>query len=258
MPNQKELHQRYQIQAAWTKPMRQHCLSQCLTTAPLRILEVGCGTGVILSELQIQYPTAQCVGIDVDSEALHTAFQSKLLSGYAQSDAVSLPFPSASFDLIYCHFFLLWASPLDVILQEIKRVLQPGAPFIVFAEPDYGGRIDFPSDLQLLGDWQEGALRKRGAHTRVGRQLGELLQQAGLTSIETGLIGGQWKIPQEANRFNNEWHTLEADLLPLESFDPVKFKQLKALATRYEQVGTRILFVPTFYAFGFKPAEKNK
>lgn len=258
MPNQKELHQRYQIQAAWTNPMRQHCLSQCLATAPLRVLEVGCGTGVILSELHNQYPKAQCVGIDVDSEALHTAFQLNLLSGYAQSDAVLLPFPSNSFNLICCHFFLLWASPLDVILQEMKRVLQPGAPFIVFAEPDYGGRIDFPSNLQLLGSWQEEALRKRGAYTRVGRQLGELLQQAGLTNIETGLIGGQWKIPQEANRFDNEWLTLEADLLLLEQFDPVKFIELKALAAQFEQAGTRILFVPTFYAFGFKPAGKNK
>ncbi|MCD4752344.1 MAG: methyltransferase domain-containing protein, partial [Anaerolineaceae bacterium] len=168
------------------------------------------------------------------------------------------PFPSNSFNLICCHFFLLWASPLDIILQEMIRVLQPGTPFIVFAEPDYGGRIDFPSELQLLGNWQERALRKRGAHTRIGRQLGNLLQQTGLTNIETGLIGGQWKIPQEANLFNNEWQTLEADLITLEKFDPVKFKQLKALATQYEQTGTRILFVPTFYAFGFKPAEKNK
>jgi len=38
----------------------------------------------------------------------------------------------------------------------------------------------------------------------------------------------------------------------------IKYQQLKALATQYEQAGTRILFVPTFYAFGFKPAEKNK
>ncbi len=125
-----------------------------------------------------------------------------------------LPFPSAAFGLTCCHFLLLWvADPLAVLL-EMKRVTTPGGEVLCLAEPDYGGRIDYPEGLSELGALQEQALRAQGANTRVGRRLRELLHQAGLTNVEAGVLGGEWADEQRSTHDQRdlEWRTLADDL----------------------------------------------
>ncbi|MEE4195982.1 MAG: class I SAM-dependent methyltransferase [Anaerolineae bacterium] len=243
------LHRRYQQQAGWTAALRSYLMSQIILPEQPIMLEVGCGTGVILSELQSDFSSSQCIGIDHDQDALQ--YGRKMLSPnhYAQADAANLPFSANSFDLIFCHFFLLWAKPLLPILAEIQRILKPGAHFLAFAEPDYGGRIDHPAALHRFAHWQEQALQRQGAHTRIGRELAQLFQQAGFAAITSGLMGGEWQVKPTSNQ---EQETLLKDLKSLPEIDQQELEHLLKIDQTAHEEGTRILYVPTFYAVGRK------
>jgi hypothetical protein len=75
-----------------------------------------------------------------------------------------------------------------------------------------------------------------------------LLHAAGLQDIEVGVLGGQWSEPPPQVERDSEWRVLEQDLqglIPRDTFDHLH--QMDAAAW---ESGERILFVPTFYAWG--------
>ena len=61
------------------------------------------------------------------------------------------------------------------------------------AEPDYGGRIDYPDELSEIGRLQMMSLARQGANPQVGRKLKAILREAGIREVEVGILGGQWK-----------------------------------------------------------------
>ena len=248
-PELETLHQRYQKQAQWTKTIREHLLDDIVLPPNAHILEVGCGTGVILNEDIPNDENHHRFGIDIEKEVLRFAYQDHQENGYAQADALTLPFPPSTFDLVFCHFFLLWARPVVPILREIQRVLKTSAFFLAFAEPDYGGRIDAPVELAQLGKMQEQALRQQGAETRIGRELAALFSNTNFIEIKTGVLGGEWQVtPMQEDEIQviiNDLHTAGIDL-------STKIKELLRREKEARTAGTRILFVPTFYAAGKK------
>jgi SAM-dependent methyltransferase len=246
------LHQRFLQQASWTRAIRQRAFSRFGLPDIHRILEVGSGTGAITSDLQ-HTSSAAVVGLDCDPTANAFARGANRQVAYVTGLGEQLPFPPGSFDLSCCHFLLLWvADPLEVLL-EMKRVTRPGGGVLCLAEPDYGGRIDYPEDLAELGEHQEEALRAQCADTRMGRRLRALLHQIGLKDVQAGVLGGEWAdadATTDAQR-DLEWRTLAGDL-----FGRVSTEKLRSLGiefTRAQGDGSCVLFVPTFYGWGTRP-----
>jgi SAM-dependent methyltransferase len=213
----------------------------------LRVLEVGCGPGVILEDFS-QPGSPAAFGIDLDRAALDLAAEVLPGAELVEGDGLALPFASGSFDHCLCHFLLLWVADPLTLLLEMKRVLRSGGFLLVLAEPDYGGRIDFPSELAQLGDWQRAALLAQGAQPNMGRQVRALLHQAGLTGVQAGVMGGQWSVPPSQAEWETEWSVLKADIGEMASGPTLTEYQNKDAAA-WDR-GERILFVPTFYAWG--------
>jgi len=246
------LHQRFVQQAGWTRAIRERAFSLFGLPGLQRILEVGSGTGAIASELQ-RVSSALVVGLDRDPSVNNFARASDRRAAYVTGLGEQLPFPPASFDLTCCHFLLLWvANPLAVLL-EMKRVTRPGGGVLCLAEPDYGGRIDYPDSLSELSGLQEQSLRTQGADTRVGRRLRSLLHQARLTDVQVGALGGEWADADAAmdEQRDMEWRTLAEDLTGRVSTD--KLQALEAEYFRAQDEGSRVLFVPTFFGWGTRP-----
>ena len=105
--------------------------------APERILEVGCGTGRWLAELQ---PVArQVYGMDLSLGMLHQARQRpeplSLLCGHASH----LPFPDAVFDLIFCvNAFHHFPQP-RVFVTEARRLLRSGGALAILGMDPHCG-----------------------------------------------------------------------------------------------------------------------
>ena len=143
-------HTRYAQQAEWTRNLRTYIFNKIQLNASSRVLEVGCGTGAILSEL----PTHLSLhGLDIDPGALAQCQSHVPSASLIRANALQLPYPDNSFDVVYCHFLLLWVSYPMRALLEMKRVTKKGGHIIAFAEPDYRARVDKPEELVQLGKW---------------------------------------------------------------------------------------------------------
>lgn len=99
---------------------------------PDRLLDIGCGTGILLDRIAAIHPAAQLVGMDPVPEMLAAAHRRlspaiELYDGWAEQ----LPFADAQFDLVVsCNMFHYIGRPLDA-LQEIRRVLRPRGRLVI-------------------------------------------------------------------------------------------------------------------------------
>ena len=234
-------HSRYLQQAEWTRNLRTYLFKQAGLTTAHRVLEVGCGTGAILRDL---ITPASLHGLDLDPAALAECRIHVSATSLTRGDAHFLPYPDRSFDIVYCHFLLLWVhDPLQVV-REMARV---GQSVLALAEPDYSQRVDKPAALKPLGEWQTEALRRQGANPSFGARLAETFYQAGIKLIETGPIQGQAVI-RSVEDWENEWAVIKADLDGIVSSEEIqKMKKVDEAARKH---GERTLQVPTFFAWG--------
>lgn len=239
-------HSRYVQQARWTENLRAYLFEKAGLAAARRILELGCGTGALLEQFPAQ-PGAAVHGADLSLPAVIEASVHAPGAQLLCADGASLPYADASFDLVFCHFLLLWVKTPRQVLSEMRRVTRPGGAVLALAEPDYGGRIDYPPQLAELGRWQAQALRGQGADPDLGRQLAGLLAGAGLKQVVTGVLGGEWAASAPVER-DLEWEVLQADLAgKIPGRDLQKMRKIDETA---RQNGERVLFVPTFFAWG--------
>lgn len=249
-------HRRYLQQAQWTRNLRTYLFKKASLDRANRVhgtaslvLEVGCGTGAILSQL----PTHISLhGLDIDQTALHRCRVHVPAASLVQGDALQLTYSNQVFDIVYCHFLLLWVGDPLQALREMKRVAKPGAHVIAFAEPDYTARVDEPRELIPLGQWQAESLKRQGADPGLGARLGNLFFQAGIQIVETGTIQNANDDPSP-EEWEIEWAVIESDLA---GFIPDNdIHQMKQLDRRARRRGTRVLHVPTYFAWGM--ADKN-
>jgi hypothetical protein len=116
------------------------------------------------------------------------------------------------------------------------------------AEPDYGGRIDYPKELAEIGELQTKALANQGSDPYIGRKMRDIFTRAGLLDVLVGVMGGEWTGSSSGEEVDSEWRTIDSDLQgTLSNLALTTLRQTDLDAWRD---GSRILFVPTFYAYG--------
>jgi SAM-dependent methyltransferase len=245
------IHQRYQVQAGWTKTIRHRMLAIAGAVPGDWILEVGSGTGAISSELSAGH-AYHVVGIDIDPAATKFAFGHDPISSYAVADGIQLPFSNQAFDIVLCHFLLLWVSDPARVLEEMLRAAHPGGWIIALAEPDYGGRIDHPPALEAAGIAQRQALAAAGAEPDLGRQLRSLFIDAGVSDVQSGVLGAEWQNADLGRALESERDILARDIKGLLGAEEID--RLLELDREAALAGKRTLFVPTFFAIGQAPS----
>lgn len=238
---------RFSQQARWTEEVRRFVYRRIAVTTAQRVLEVGCGSGAVTAGLH-PATEAHIYGLDINLEYLKLARRVGLPTRYCGGNATRLPFADGSFDLCLCHFLLLWLPDPLAALVEMRRVTRRGGFVAALAEPDYGGRIDYPPELEPLGALQAQSLQAQGADAHCGRRLGALFSHAGLSDLQTGLPGGHWRAEADPNEVALEWAVLRHDLARYCS--PAELDELERIDTAARKRGERMLFVPTFYAWG--------
>jgi SAM-dependent methyltransferase len=240
-------HTRYLQQARWTAQLCAYLFQKAGLAAANQVLDLGCGTGALLDGLPVK-PGSAVFGLDLSLSSIQQASTHAPGTSLTCADGAFLPYADSVFDIVFCHFVLLWAADPLKVVTEMCRVARPGGGVLALAEPDYGGRVDYPIELAALGRWQAESLRLQGADPEMGRKLAGIFVGAGLKHVETGVMGGEWVYPALSGETNLEWAVLESDLtgrIPFQSIQ--KMRQLDAAA---RQTGERVLFVPTFYAWG--------
>lgn len=97
-----------------------------------RVLEVGCGGGLLAEE--IAGLGFSVTGIDPSEPSLAIARAHAARSGfnidYRTGVGERIPFPDSSFPVVLCCDVLEHVQDLDVVIAEIARVLAPGGVFL--------------------------------------------------------------------------------------------------------------------------------
>ncbi len=169
----------------------------------LEVLDVGCGPGTITQGIAEHVLPGRVTAIDLDP--VQVAHAARLAEGREQTNlrfvagsVYELPFPDASFDLVFSHALFEHLSNPRGALAEIRRVLRPGG-LIALSSPDWDAfemRNATPEAEAALGAYRE-LQERNGGDTRAGRRLMRLLQEG-----EFGLIrqGQQFENYESATR----------------------------------------------------------
>jgi ubiquinone/menaquinone biosynthesis C-methylase UbiE len=135
------------------------------------VLELGCGTGRISAPLA--RAGAHVVGIDRSAPMLERAYKRACTlsrrrmsrtSGrlhLVRGDIRSLPFPSASFNMVAAPYGILQSlvreRDLAATLDSVARVIAPGGLFGVDLVPDVPGWREYTDRIQMRGKAAGGA-----------------------------------------------------------------------------------------------------
>lgn len=109
-------------------------LLSSLESSPLRLLDVGCGTGALLRQAGGRFPEAGLYGVDPAPEMVKVA--QRLGQGISrlevlEAPAGQLPFPDKFFDLVISTMsFHIWGDQ-ERGLMEVCRVLSPGGALVL-------------------------------------------------------------------------------------------------------------------------------
>jgi ubiquinone/menaquinone biosynthesis C-methylase UbiE len=94
-----------------------------------RLLEVGCGTGVVLKAIHRRFPDMELVGADLAPEALRIA-ETRVTAKFIQVDTQEMPF-EGDFDVV-CAFDVLEHVDSDrAALTELARATRSGGGLLV-------------------------------------------------------------------------------------------------------------------------------
>jgi SAM-dependent methyltransferase len=189
--------------------------------AGMRVLEVGCGDGLLAVELERR--GALVVGIDASQSMLAGARHRDAELMLCQALAEQLPFADASYDLVVAVTILCFVEDADRTFRELSRVLRPGGRLVI---GELGSWSTWAVGRRLRA-WFGSALWRRGRF----RTAGELKKLAGDSGLTPSDVAGAIYYPRwtwAARRFAplDRWlgprTTIGAAFLALVARKPVR------------------------------------
>ena len=154
---------------------------------PVKMLDVGCGTGLFASKVQHSLPHVEVCGVDLVSDMLAKGqARWRLHRAHVlpvQGDSERLPFASGSFDIVTCANSFHHYPRQDRAVAEMRRVLRPGGRLMIIDGYRDGVWGWFIYDVCVAG--VEGEV-----HHASARRFRDLMTQAGLQAIAQRIYHG--------------------------------------------------------------------
>ncbi|HEX6551527.1 MAG TPA: methyltransferase domain-containing protein [Ktedonobacteraceae bacterium] len=166
--------------------MRDAYLAQLALPPSAHILELGCGTGVVLRALAKHTGfSGHLVGVDQSPVLIAAARRLAAEEGLDQhieflvGDVHHLDVAESSFDAVIAHTLLSHVADPVLVLKEAARVVRPGGSVAIF-DGDFASLVFAHPDPAFAKAMEEALGEAVFAHPRLMRDLPRLLQQVGL------------------------------------------------------------------------------
>jgi malonyl-CoA O-methyltransferase len=123
----------YDAAAVLQARLRQQMIERLewIAFTPEVVVDLGCGTGHAARALGVRWPQSRVIAIDSAPAMLAEAARQDG-SGrceYLGADALALPLPDASVDLVFSNVLLPWCDDPDAVFADVARVLRPRGLF---------------------------------------------------------------------------------------------------------------------------------
>jgi ubiquinone/menaquinone biosynthesis C-methylase UbiE len=151
-----------------------------------RVLDVGCGTGVVTRALAARVqPGGTVIGLDPRPEFLAIAAQlaADTPTEFRQGDALALPFEAHTFDAVVCITVLEHMPTPEQAIPELVRVAKGGGRVGILCGDQESFVVNHP-DRALTRRILSTFVDIRFASPWIGRMVPSLLEQAGLSQVQ--------------------------------------------------------------------------
>lgn len=130
-----EAYERYLVPELFG-PWAEHLLESANLQPGDRVLDVGCGTGIVARRSAPRVGTdGRVVGLDLNDGMLDVARETssdiRPAIEWRRGDATDLPYADGSFDVVFCQQTLQFVSDPETALREMHRVLEPGGRLVM-------------------------------------------------------------------------------------------------------------------------------
>lgn len=160
-----------------------------------RVMDLGCGTGIMTTEFAKRVGSHGCViAVDMSTEQLELAKQHARQENLSNIEFVELSAEkidtlTANFDLIYCRFVLMHLKDARTVLQKMAKLLKPGGRLICEEAIGQEPTFSYPTS-KVFAKWKKYTALKATIHDTdftFGLKLHQLFAEYGLTNIELRL-----------------------------------------------------------------------
>jgi trans-aconitate 2-methyltransferase len=161
-----------------------------------RILDLGCGTGRLTTELAARHPDVRFIGADVSHAMLTEARRASPRVAFVRADGAALPFAGA-FDAIFSAATFHWILDHPALFKGVLMALKPGGRLVAQCGGgpnlerllERAGLMDSAAFASLFQSWRD---PWRFAGTEETRAI---LEQAGFTGIDVSLEPAPTTLP---------------------------------------------------------------
>lgn len=173
------------------RAMRRAFLSDIAFPAQARVLEVGCGTGVLTRVLALWPDVGEVVGVDPAPVFLRKARElaAELPNlTFREADGRSLPFENETFDAVVFDSTLSHVPGPERALAEAFRVLRPGGCLAAF-DGDYATTTVALGDHDPLQICAEATMANSVTDRWLMRRLPALIRTCGFEAVRSSSHG---------------------------------------------------------------------
>lgn len=180
--------------------------------AGLDLLDVGCGPATITADLAGQVSPGRVVALDSAPAVLEAARATLKPRGLADAvelatgDALDLPFPDGSFDVVHAHQVLQHLPDPVRALSEMRRVVRPGG-IVAVRDAVYSAMTWYPRP-DGMDRWREAyttTARHNGGEPDAGGMLMAWSRAAGFTDVEASASTWCWATPELRAWWGGTW-----------------------------------------------------
>lgn len=233
------------VQRVAARELFQRIQTSMAGKSPLRILEIGCGTGLLTEHLHACWPEAEILATDFAPNMLARA---KMRLGeavsYHQMDAAA-PDVSGPFDVICGNLIMQWLPEPEKVLRNLAGLLAPDGVFAVSTLLD-----------GTFAEWQQACQQEgRQAATPVYPEL------ADAQSWRPATFSGGWAEQDIVQAFADGMDFVRhlkatGASTPREGAVPLSAVQLRRVALRFQQAGCAVTWRVGYACFR-KPPRKG-
>ncbi len=113
----------------WRREIRRR--TQWVAGRPLRILECGCGPGLLTEFMEEWFPTADLTALDLEKRLLEAASERASRAWFALASAEHIPLTDDTFDVVIALHMVEHLSQPVCFIKEAKRILNCGGHLII-------------------------------------------------------------------------------------------------------------------------------